>query len=390
MQGKIINVLFALLRNELFHEELSEDTKNLIDSKLLLVLYKVSKKHDLGHLVGDALNKNGLLDLDSEIKSKFKKEINMAYYRYAKIQYEFEQICKVLEDEKIPFIPLKGSIIRQYYPEPWMRTSCDIDILVHEEVLEQTAQLICDKLNYNCEKQKTINDLTFFTPSGVHIELHYDLTEGEKYGNEVLKNIWKYTHASLDNEYRLLLNDDAFYYYHLSHMIKHFENGGCGIRPFLDLYFLNTKIEYDKQERIELIKKGGFEKFAVASEELAYAWFENKEISELGKQMQIYVITGGVYGNLNNRVRMQQAKHGSKFKYLLSRIFISNKELKLKYPKLEKRPWLTPFYHIVRWLKPLYHKETNSRSLDEFTKTSSVDKASRDESAKMLKELGLK
>ena len=34
---------------------------------------------------------------------------------------------------QIPFLPLKGSVIRQYYPEPWMRTSCDIDILVDFE-----------------------------------------------------------------------------------------------------------------------------------------------------------------------------------------------------------------------------------------------------------------
>ncbi|MBO4954226.1 MAG: nucleotidyltransferase family protein, partial [Clostridia bacterium] len=36
----------------------------------------------------------------------------------------------------IDFMPLKGAVIRQYYPEPWMRTSCDIDIHVKKDRLE--------------------------------------------------------------------------------------------------------------------------------------------------------------------------------------------------------------------------------------------------------------
>ena len=121
----------------------------------------------------------------------------------------------------------------------------------------------------------------FFTSSGVHIELHYDLTECEKYGNEILRNIWRYTHPSKENQYRLLLDDAAFYFYHLSHMAKHFENGGCGIRPFIDLYLLNTHIEFDKLKREELIKQGGLEKFSKNCENLSFAWFGNKEIDEL-------------------------------------------------------------------------------------------------------------
>lgn len=69
-------------------------------------------------------------------------------YRYKTINCELEQIGKTLEKANIPFILLKGSVIRKYYPESWMRTSCDIDILVNELDLNSAIRLLCDSLRY--------------------------------------------------------------------------------------------------------------------------------------------------------------------------------------------------------------------------------------------------
>ena len=85
-------------------------------------LYKLSKAHDLAHLVGDALIKNDLIGND-EIKEKYQKQVMIAIYRYEKINYELNRLRSALNEARIPFIPLKGSVLRQYYPEPWMRTS---------------------------------------------------------------------------------------------------------------------------------------------------------------------------------------------------------------------------------------------------------------------------
>ena len=88
----------------------------------LVRLYKLSKSHDLAHLVGDALIKNDLIGND-EIKEKYQKQVMIAIYRYEKINYELNRLRSALNEAQIPFIPLKGSVLRQYYPEPWMRTS---------------------------------------------------------------------------------------------------------------------------------------------------------------------------------------------------------------------------------------------------------------------------
>ena len=389
MQQTVEKVFFALIRFEINGDELCDGIKNLITPDILPALFKLSKRHDLAHLVGDALDKNGLLPNGSEAKKRFLQERNMAVYRYEQIQYEYEQICEVLEKAKIPFIPLKGSVIRQYYPEPWMRTSCDIDILVKENILEEAAQLLCKQLGYESEKQRTVNELSVFAPSGVHIELHYDLTEGDKYGKDILSYVWDYATLKEGCLSWYLLINSAFYFYHIAHMVKHFEHGGCGIRPFLDLWLLKNKVSYNQVEKDRLLQQGGFLQFAKASEDMASIWFGGKDKDELSERLQAYILTGGVYGTLENRVSMQQSKKGGKIKYLLSRIFISNKELKIKYPQVEKRPWLAPFYHIKRWIKPLTQKKSRNASLTELSEISSVEENTRKENVRLLKDLGL-
>ena len=103
-------------------------------------LYKLSKSHDLAHLVGSALSKNKI-PLNAEIKAKFDKQMLLAVYRYEKLQYELNVLREAFNAHEIVFIPLKGSVIRAYYPEPWMRTSCDIDILVDEAEVDRAAYI---------------------------------------------------------------------------------------------------------------------------------------------------------------------------------------------------------------------------------------------------------
>ena len=149
---KIIRTMMDLIASEVCGKSIDKSQYSLTDDELAK-LYKLSKSHDLAHLVGDALIKNNLIG-DGEVKAKFQKQMMLAVYRYEKINYELGRLRKVLNEAKIPFIPLKGSVLRKYYPEPWMRTSCDIDVLVHEEAVDQAAQTIVEKLGYAYEKKQ--------------------------------------------------------------------------------------------------------------------------------------------------------------------------------------------------------------------------------------------
>ena len=75
-------------------------------------------------------------------------------------------------------------------------------------------------------------------------------------------------------------------------MAKHFENGGCGIRPFIDLWILDHMKSIDLSARDVLLSQGGLLKFAHASQTLSEVWFGGKEPNELSLQMQEFLLHG--------------------------------------------------------------------------------------------------
>lgn len=334
-------------------------------AQFLIQLYQLSKAHDVAHLVGDALNKSGAFenlpaDTDeteratiAKIKEKFDGQLFTAVYRYEKINYELERLKETLEAAEIPFIPLKGSVIRKYYPESWMRTSCDIDILVHEKDLENVISVLVDKRGATLE-EKGSHDVGLIL-NGVHIELHYSLIESDIVGKAdiPLQNVWNYAQP-IRETYQYALNDEMFYYYHIAHMAKHFIHGGCGIRPFIDLWLYNRVNTDNKDKRNKLLSDGGLLKFAEEAYKLSDVWFNDEEPDATTLDMENYILQGGVYGTLEQHLAMSQNKKGGKFKHLMSRIFLSYKDMSIYYPSLKKCPILFPFYQVRRWFRILF------------------------------------
>ena len=74
------NAFFSLIRFEISKTDICDAVKNSITAETLPSLYKLSKLHDLAHLIGDALDKNGLLSVDADFKNKFLKERNIALF----------------------------------------------------------------------------------------------------------------------------------------------------------------------------------------------------------------------------------------------------------------------------------------------------------------------
>ena len=347
-------LFFHLLRSEICGAELDKSIAPMCTEQMLQDVYAHARLHDLTHIAGQALSK---LELPaSETLTKLKSSALQAVYRYVRINHALLQACQVLEEEKIPFIPLKGSVLRDYYPEPWMRTSCDIDILVKEEMLEPAAQALSKKLGYKAGPV-TDHDMTL-TASGVYLELHYDTIQ-ERYEvngcRSVLAGIWEDAREKAPGSCQLQLSDEMFYFYHMAHMVKHFEVGGCGVRAYLDIWIMNHRMEFDRKKRQKLLETGGLLKFAKASEEVAEYWFSNAPADDMTLAISKYILKASLYGDNENRAALGQARMGGKVKYLLlRRVFMPYDYLKAEYPILKKHKWLTPVYQVVRWLRMLF------------------------------------
>ena len=136
MQQQDISIFFALLRSAVGGEPLSQAELAACSPERLPALIKLAKLHDLEHLLALGLRQN---HQQPEAAKAQKKGMFLAVLRQQRQEDALKSLCDALEAGKIPFIPLKGSVLRQYYPEPWMRTSCDIDILVKQEDAQRAA-----------------------------------------------------------------------------------------------------------------------------------------------------------------------------------------------------------------------------------------------------------
>ena len=388
MESSMINVLFALLRESVCGQPCPDALREQITPEMLPKLYAISKSHDISHLLAGGLHSPSLA-ADDPFLQKFAKQQMLAVYRYRQINYELEQVCLILEAAAIPFIPLKGSVLRRFYPQPWMRTSCDIDILVHESDLDRAIEVLVAQRGYE-NKGRDYHDVSLFSSGGVHLELHFDLVE-EEYANEasrLLERVWEYATPREDCSYHCEMREEMFYFYHMAHMAKHFEFGGCGIRPLLDLWILDHSVEHDALQRDRLLEEGALLVFANACRSLSGAWFSGATADATAQAMQRYILTGGVYGSMENRVAVQQKKSGGRLGYLLSRIFLPYESLRDLYPILQKKRWLMPLMQVRRWFRLLFGGRMK-QSLRELRTNEKISEEKRNETASLLDRLDL-
>ncbi len=379
-----IQSLFLLLKSAIGISPLYNVETNVYSNEFLSELFDLAKKHDVAHLVAYALQENGL-DVDENIGNI----VLAAICRYERMNYEYVRLCGALEEARIPFMPLKGAVLRGYYPAPWMRTSCDIDILVRDSDVDNAAQIIADKLGYVNEGRGS-HDITLKSPSGVHIELHFELVEKTVSDTsfDVLISTWDNASAATGWNYRYEMTDEMFYFYHVAHMAKHFSHGGCGVRPFIDLYILDNIAGYDKEKRDAVLERGELLKFAEAARKLSLVWLENAEHNEITQQLEDFILNGGVYGTAMNRIAVQQQQKGGKFKYLISKTFLPYDVIKFHYPVLQKHKWLTPIMQVRRWFKLVFCGHAG-RVIKEVKYGSSIELEQAEKTKKLLESIGL-
>lgn len=362
-------------------------------------LFRLSKKHDITPIVGNALNKCGAfehLPVDIEesereaitkIKTKFDEQIFTAVYRYENINNELREIRRVLGEAKIPFIPLKGSVIRKYYPEPWQRTSCDIDVLVKEKDADKASKVLAERLQYKIN-EKGQHDVSLFSPSNIHVELHFKLMDIEFKQVSVLRDIWNGGEITPVSGYKYRMSKELFLLYHIYHMAKHFVHGGCGLKPFIDLWIIKNKIGFDGGKAQKMLQESGLLAFYERSIDLMSVWFEGKPHNSVTQEMEDYILQGGVYGTLEQQLAMSQNKKGGKFRHLLSKIFLSYEQMKVYYPSVKKCPILFPFYQVRRWFRILFCGGRKA-AINEIKLNQSLSEEKKQAAKNLIDELGL-
>ena len=342
-------VLFLLLRYEICNAPLPEGDVSFDP----VALYRLSRKHDTAHLVADALQKLSLMPEDEKVRSAFEKAQMTAVCREIRLTEATQRIREAFCRAEIPFVPLKGAVIRSYYREPWMRTSCDVDVLIHENDLNKATHVLTD-IGFTTDGKQDFHDVSFYD-GDVHLELHFNIREKMKRIDGLLADVWEYTERFDDMEYRE--SPEFYLFHHVAHMSYHFAAGGCGIKPFLDLWILRQNGFCEEEKIFPLLRQCGLIPFYLAVSELTDVWLEGKEHTELTRQMEAYVLSGGVYGNSENRNASGAARKKGRFRYLWSVAFPSYQAMRVLYPSLRKNKWLLPFCYIHRFFAKLFGRD---------------------------------
>lgn len=353
-------------------------------------LYGLSCAHDLAHLVGNELIRNNLLP-KGPCRKAFDKQGVLAVFRCENMKRQCKNIRTVLNAAGIAHVFLKGAALRRYYPEEWMRTSCDIDVLVREGEAERAAGLLIEKCGYTAEK-KGFHDISLHSPEGVHLELHFSLLEDVAGMDTVLAHAWDYVRKEQETEttFTYCFTPEFFLFHVVAHAAYHFLGGGCGVRTVLDIFLLQRKMPYDAAAFRALTEEAGLSRFAEEIFALGRMWFANGERTELLSAMEYYIFDGGVYGSYENRSAIGQAKKKGKIGFLFSRIWMPYEKLKRRYPRLEGRKHLLLLYEIRRWFTLLFDPAVRRRSVAECRTTAGMKREKCEGAAVLLDALALR
>lgn len=384
--SQTIKLLTNLIKQGLQPEPGAGELPQVIEPEMVQKLMALAQMHDITSIVGSALLDQNLVSVP-ELYMQIQKKICKEAALHEKLNYDLQWLRSVLTEGKIPFIPLKGAVVREYYSEPWLRSSCDIDILIRKEMLDETISYLVDKgCRIYCDEKQ--HDVSLITPGNVHLELHYRLPESVDTVDNVLDRVWEHSCLAADQEYEYRQSGAFLLFHLLAHMALHLMIGGCGIRSFVDIWLLHDRLEYDRELFGKLCCEAKLDRFYDNVLQLIDVWFNGKEHTAITKQLESVVISGGTFGSLDNQILIDQAQSGGKGKRLLKRIFMPYEGLNTQYPILISHRWLTPVFQVVRWFR-IFTGGRLRRAIREYKTSRSHSAEQVNDTKSFLKNVGL-
>lgn len=267
-------------------------------------------------------------------------------------QSAMKAVLDGLDHSGVETILLKGFVLRDLYVNPCYRTMGDIDILLTPDGVE-TACKVLTGLGYNMTVTHEGREYRFTKPNVADIEAFVDLSldfyahydASEPYRKNLLpyggyKNIF-----TLSKEWQIA--------YGVMHFAKHLMQKGAGVRFVFDLYYMQSKYDYDDKEVRELIANLGLTTLYDQLSALIKKYFCDEDVdSALAERLLDYMLSYGVYGDSDEDADTRSGvRQKGKMRTFLSLVFPGYGVMKGKYPVLNKCPVLLPVYWVVRWVR---------------------------------------
>ncbi len=343
--------LISLLRSVLRQEEPAPAPEGLRWEPL----FALAKAHMIEATVYPAVVKTQACP--PVILEKWQQEANAALRKELLFDGARQEIFKAFDEEKIDYMPLKGILIKDFYPQKGMRQFADNDILYRESD-HKKVDAIMKRLNYTNKGFEFAHDVYMKAPV-FNFELHRALFENMYTQYDYFNNPWDRAVKSAGDNCAWYMAKEDFYVYVLAHFRKHYLERGAGLRSFADLYYMRKSLSLNKEYVDSLLTQFDMLNFEKEALYMTDCFFGDNPQDVLENTL-IYILSSGAHGTENNALDNRKAKEG-RLKFLITTLFPPYKEMKSRHSILKTLPFLLPFFWIGRFFTAIFSKKRWAR-----------------------------
>ncbi len=358
-------------------------------------LYNLANIHSLTAVVTNQIMLLSDQDRpDTNTLKKFKQQLGYVLISYNEKINLINNLRNIFEKNKIPFIFVKGTHLRNLYPVKELRTSGDIDVYVNDCDFSESRQLLID-LGYLLEVDNT--NICEYNIGKEKIELH----AVSDYDHKYFSNIFE--HSQKISKYEYALNLEEHLLFVLMHIAKHMSSYGAGVRMFMDVDVIIRHIDnFDYYSFIEKCAENNLAVFAKTVFSLCSFWFNTPVICEhdfsinntFNTNFINSVIDGGSFGYERRKTGDYYVSKSisdknnvntlTKIKAILKMFFPKPGRLKKEFSYCKKHPVLLPVAWFHKMLIGVFVRGRHSlKTIEQIAKADS----SALEYAEIIKEL---
>ena len=304
---------FALIRAGLWEKDVCLSSYGNIDYQRLLLL---AEEQTVEGIISAGIEHVQDLKIPQDVALQFVGAALQIEQRNITMNFFIESLVRKMREADIYTLLVKGQGIAQCYERPLWRTSGDIDFLLSNDYTKANDFLkpLSDAMQEELEDEKHVS----YSIKNWEVELHGTMrTSILKRVDKGIDNIQKaiFTegrirvwHNNKTDVYLPEPNDDVILVF--THYLKHFFNGGIGIRQICDwcrlLWTFREKIDVQLlQKRLKemgiLSEWKAFSAFAVevlgAPSDIMPLFTDSKHWSRKSERLKSFIIESGNFGH---------------------------------------------------------------------------------------------
>lgn len=363
-------------------------------------VFQIARRHSVPNLLWYSIEKLNHKP-SPELMTQWFSDYGLLLRQTAYQELEAERLTHIFTSRGFDVMPLKGSQIRCYYPQPDMRAMGDIDFMVKTDGSKVQRGVVKQIMLDNGYVPDVLDDGQVDAykredNDNVYVEVHFEfMAKKHPHYDDFIVDWNSLLPTETDGLYKMSLSD--LYYFNIGHFVKNMFSKGIGVKNIVDIYVLWHRLSKDEQFKMNSrLLAAGLNDFNICLVKIADVWFGDKEDDGSTELVQDYILCNSEYGfHRNNKIlnlMKNEANYGQtdKKKYIKDRIFPSASELYGRFGIKKKLPFLLPFLWFARVILLLFApKKKIEKIKNEVEVINDISQEEIEQGKKVFEQIGL-